>query len=162
MVNSHWYLYGFGLGTFKYIPAHFFLMQTIQSTSDTKLSFFEVFIPTYLGAILSMAVFYFLSDYLMERAAAKRHKLHLEAQEKGIETPRKKIFTKMNKLMVKTKMKFGIYAFTFVVPLIFSIPIGSILCAKFYGHEKRTYPLMVLNMGIYGAIMSGVMIWIYG
>lgn len=162
MTNLHWYLYGFGVGTFKYIPAHFFVMQTAASTSDVELTFLEVFIPTYTGALLSMAVFYFTSDYLMERAAHKRHLAHLEAMKNGVELKRKKIFTKMNKMMVKTKRKFGIYAFTFVVPLIFSIPLGSILCAKFYGHQKQTYPLMALNMGIYGIIMSALMIWIYG
>lgn len=162
MVNLHWYFYGFGLGTFKYIPAHFFLMQTLELTSDDKLNYLEIFIPTYIGALLSMAVFYFTSDYLMERAAKKRHIALLKAMEDGVELKRKKIFTKTNKMMVKAKRKFGIYAFTFIVPLIFSIPIGSILCAKFYGHEKYTYPLMALNMAIYGVIMSAIMLWIYG
>jgi len=162
MTNLHWYLYGLGLGTFKYIPAHFFLMQTAETTSDVELSYFEIFIPTYIGSLLSMAVFYFTSDYLMERAAKKRHALHLKAIEDGVELKRKKIFTKMNKMMVNTKRKFGIYAFTFIVPLIFSIPLGSILCAKFYGHQKHTYPLMALNMALYGMVMSAIMLWIYG
>ena len=64
--------------------------------------------------------------------------------------------------MVKTKARFGIYAFTFIVPLLFSIPLGSILCAKFYGDKKKTYPLMVLNMAIYGVVMSIIVILING
>ncbi len=162
MASIHWYLTGFILGTFKYIPAHFFLQQAVQISGDDPLSFFEVFLTTFTGSIVSMALFYFTSEFLMERAAKKRHCAYIKAKSEGVEFKRKKAFTKLNKLMVRVKVKFGIVAFTFIVPLIFSIPLGSIICAKFYGHHKKTYPLMVLNMAIYGLIMSGLTTMIYG
>lgn len=162
MANLHWYLYGILLGTFKYIPATFMLMESMRLASEEPLNFIEVFVTTYIGAVVSMGFFYFTSDFLMERAAKKRKAARLNAIEKGIEQKRKKIFTRTNKMMVKVKRKFGIYAFTFIVPLIFSIPLGSILCAKFYGHQKQTYPLMLLNMAIYGLISTTIMILFYG
>jgi len=162
MVNYYWYLYGIGLGTFKYIPATFILMESMRLASEPPLNFLEVFLTTYVGSIVSMAFFYYTSDFLMERAAKKRKELRIKALETGVPLKRKKIFTRTNKVMVKVKRKFGIYAFTFIVPLIFSIPLGSILCAKFYGHQKQTYPLMVLNMGIYGLISTTIMVFFYG
>ena len=103
MANLHWYLYGILLGTFKYIPATFMLMESMRLASEEPLNFLEVFIPTYLGAVVSMGFFYFTSDYLMERAAKKRKAARLQAIENGIEQKRKKIFTRTNKMMVKVK-----------------------------------------------------------
>jgi hypothetical protein len=162
MANLHWYLYGFVMGTFKYIPATFLVMESMRLASEEPFNFLEVFLTTFVGCIVSMAFFYFTSDFLMARAANKRVVLRNKAIREGVELKRKKIFTRTNKLMVKVKRKFGVYAFTFIVPLIFSIPLGSILCAKFYGHHKKTYLLMVINMGIYGVVSSVLMVFIYG
>ena len=162
MANLYWYFYGFLMGTFKYIPATFIVMESMRLASEQPFNFAEVFLTTYIGCIVSMAFFYFTSDYLMARAAKKRKELRLKALQSGVELKRKKIFTRTNKMMVRVKRRFGIYAFTFIVPLIFSIPLGSILCAKFYGHHKQTYPLMVLNMGIYGLISSTILVFFYG
>ena len=162
MANLHWYLYGFIMGTFKYIPATFLVMESMRLASEDPFNFLEVFLTTFIGCVFSMAFFYFTSDFLMARAANKRAVLRSNSLRDGVELKQKKIFTRTNKLMVKVKRKFGIYAFTFIVPLIFSIPLGSILCAKFYGQHKKTYPLMILNMGIYGVVSSVIMILIYG
>jgi membrane protein implicated in regulation of membrane protease activity len=161
MVNWHWYLYGFGLGTFKYMPSQWFVYWSTLTKANTQLNFWELFIPTYLGALISMAFFYFLSDYFMERAVVKRTEKIEKLKAQDIQVEPRKVFTKMNKLMVRIKRMFNIYIFTFLAPLFLSIPLGSIVCAKFYGHKKKTYPLMALNMAIYGAITSLIIVALY-
>lgn len=153
MTHFHWYLSGFGLGTFKYLFAQWGIFISAKSTG-THLEFFEVFIPTYLGAITSMAFFYFLSDWLMERSAKKKLNAMLAAREKGIHYKPKRVFTKTNKLLVNIKRRFGVVAIASIAPLIFSIPLGSIVCAKFYGDRKITFPIMLLSSAIYGLIMT--------
>jgi hypothetical protein len=159
MANWHWYLFGFGLGTFKYMPSQWLVVTMVKSIEEnTQLNFWELFIPTYLGALFSMAFFYFLSDYFMGRAVVKRAEKIKRLKAQGIEVEPRKVFTKMNKLMVRIKRMFNIYIFTFLAPLFLSIPLGSIVCAKFYGHKKKTYPLMALNMAIYGAVTSLIIV----
>lgn len=148
-------------GGFKYLISHGLSLGLLK-LDDIEPTLLNLFLPTYLGAVASMALFYFASDFLMDRAAKKRLIAYQQAVDSGEKLKIKKKFTRMNKIMVKTKARFGIYAFTFLVPLFFSIPLGSILCAKFYGDQKKTYPLMILNMGIYGLVMSVIVIYING
>lgn len=157
-MNISYFLSAFVMGTFKFLFSHWLALGFTMGFDDVDVTFVNIFVPAIAGAVVSMAFFYFLSDFLLERAAKKRKRLYHEALDKGLPITYKKKFTKTNKLLVKIKGTLGIYAFTFLVPLFLSIPIGSILCAKFYGHKKETYPLMVMNMSIYGAIMTSIIL----
>jgi hypothetical protein len=80
----------------------------------------------------------------------------LKSLETGIPLKQKKKFTKTNKLIVRIKHKLGIIGVAFYAPLFLSIPIGTIITAKFYGKEKRTFPLIILGIGINGVITTGI------
>lgn len=146
------YLWGFTFGTFKFLISHWTVFG-MASALDLNVGFFDIFIPTTIGAITSMSIFYFSSEFLMERANAKRTAAFEKALATGKPYKHKKKFTRVNKLMVKLKASVGIYGITLLGPLFLSIPIGSIVCAKFYGTEKRTFPLMVLFMSSYSFVM---------
>ncbi len=155
------YALGFGLGTVKYLPSQWIMVESLNRLSEHELNFFEIFLSTYSGALVCMTVFYFGSEFFMERVAKKNKLKEQEALEKNIPYQPKKKFTRINKLIVRVRQKLGIYAFTFLAPLFLSIPLGAVACAKFYGHHKRTFPLMVLFTGIYGLVMTTVMLMIY-
>jgi hypothetical protein len=144
------------------IYATFFFLSTIKflftpfGGPAAKLSFFETYFVCVAGGIFSAAVFYFASDYFMKRAQAKKIQKLEEALAKGIEIPSKKIFTKANKTIVRMKNKLGIFGISFYAPLFLSVPIGSIITAKFYGKEKKTFPLIVLGMFVNGLITTGL------
>jgi hypothetical protein len=161
-MNWLYYLTEFGLGSVKYLFSQWGAYAYIKNVDNVDFTFLNIFIPTYLGAVFGMSVFYFLSDFLMERAAEKRMRAYILAKDEGVKLKIKRKFTRMNKFMVKAKSRFGIYALTFIAPLFFSIPIGSIICAKFYGDRKKTFPLMMMFTGIYGLIMTSIIILIYG
>lgn len=143
---------GFWLGTFKFLFAHW-IAYGIASKIDDQPHYIEIFIAVTAGAWISMGVFYFMSELLMKAAAKKRHEKYQAAKAAGIELPHKKRFTRMNKAVVKMKRSIGIYGITLIAPLLLSIPIGSIVCAKFYGHEKKTFPLMMLFTASYSLLM---------
>jgi hypothetical protein len=128
---------------------------------DVQPTFLNLFFPTYIGAVLSMALFYFASDYFMDRAALKREVALKKAITSGVLVNKKK-FTKLNKAMVWLKIKVGIYGITCIAPIFLSIPIGSIVCAKFYGNKKKTFPLMLVFTAAYAALMSEIIILING
>jgi hypothetical protein len=142
---------GFIFGTFKFLFAHWTIYFTFDL--DGLDSIVEIFISISAGAIATMAVFYFFSDYMMDRAALKRKNKRLDAIKNGIEFIPKKKFTRMNKALVRVKMKLGIYGVTLLAPLFLSIPLGSVVCAKFYGHHKKTFPLMLLFTTSYSFLM---------
>lgn len=135
---SHWTIFGMAAGL------------------NLDITFLDIYIPTTAGAIASMSVFYYLSEFLIKRAATKRHQAAEMAIQKGIPLPVKKIFTRLNKFMVRLKMRAGIYGITLLAPLFLSIPLGSIVCAKYYGHSKKTFPLMVLFMSAYSMLMCSI------
>jgi hypothetical protein len=120
------------------------------------LSFVETYIVCVAGALLSAAIFFFSSEYFLKRAHKKRKELILKSLETGIPLKQKKKFTKTNKLIVRIKHKLGIIGVAFYAPLFLSIPIGTIITAKFYGKEKRTFPLIILGIGINGVITTGI------
>lgn len=155
------FAYGFGMGTFKYLFAQWIMVASYRGIGRYDYSFLDVFLPTYIGAIVSMTIFYWGSDYFMNRAASKKIALALLAKSKGkIQVPKKK-FTRVNKGLVKIRRSLGIYPFTFLAPLFLSIPLGSIVCAKFFGHQKKTFPLMLAFTGMYGVLMTLLIITIY-
>lgn len=45
-------------------------------------------------------------------------------------------FTKTNKMIIKVKSNFGIIGLAFISPVTISIPVGSILAARYFGNNK--------------------------
>lgn len=119
------------------------------------LSFIETYVVCVAGALLSAAIFYFSSEFFLIRAHKKRKELIRKSIETGIPLKQKKKFTKTNKLIVRIKHKLGIIGVAFYAPLFLSIPIGTIITAKFYGKEKRTFPLIILGIFVNGIITTG-------
>lgn len=126
------------------------------------LPFYETFLAAFSGGCFSAAIFYFLSDYFMEIAHRRKLKNQQKILDQGNEVPYKKKFTKANRLIINLKMKLGKYGICFWAPFFFSVPIGSIIVAKFYGKLNGTYPLIVIGMAINAAIMTFLAYVVFG
>ncbi len=120
------------------------------------MTFFETYFSCVSGAIVSAAIFYFMSEFFMIRAHKKKSLLLKQSIESGVELPYKKKFTKMNKFVVRMKMKFGIFGIAMYAPLFLSVPLGSIVTAKFYGKEKKTFSIIVVGMFFNGLLTTGI------
>lgn len=147
----HWHLYFslFGLSMIKFLFAPF-------SGPIMKLNFLETYLSCISGAIAAAFIFYFSSEFFMIRAHKKRKALLHASITSGIPLKYKPKFTRFNKLIIRLKRRFGIYGIAFYAPLFLSVPIGSIVTAKFYGKEKRTFPLVLLGICMNGAITTGI------
>lgn len=111
-------------------------------------SFLETIICCMIGALISSSVFYFGSNFFMRKAlerTVKRNKLR-EAKRKPIKS--KKVFTKANRRIVSIKKSIGIYGACYLFPFFLSIPLGSIVTAKFYKHQKKTFFLIIMFLTI--------------
>ncbi|MBL4862325.1 MAG: hypothetical protein JKY09_04840 [Crocinitomicaceae bacterium] len=121
-----------------------------------ELSFFETYFACVSGGIFGATVFYFSAGYFMQRAAEKRLRIARKRIAEGLPPIDRKIFTRMNKMVVKMKASIGIIGITFWAPFFLSVPIGSIITAKFYGDERRTFPLIILGMFFNGFVTTGL------
>jgi hypothetical protein len=120
------------------------------------LTFLETYLSCVAGGIFGAIIFYFSANYFMHRAVQKRSDYHKKCLTEGIEIVEKKKFTRTNKFIVRLKRKLGIFGTAMWVPLFLSVPLGSIITAKFYGHDKRTFPIIVLGMFVNGFVMTSI------
>lgn len=144
-----------------FIFSSFKFMFTPLAGPGLGLTFIETYLAAVAGGIFGAAVFYFPADYFMLRSEKKKELLREQALKEGKVFEEKKRFTKMNRFIVNIKMKMGIIGISFWAPFFLSVPIGSIITAKFYGKEKITFPLICLGMGINAVVTTGIAFLIY-
>jgi len=129
-----------------------FLASAFVGINGFGLTTLETFIIICFGGITGTTVFYFLGNKLISISQKKRLKKYKKLLSEGKPTP--KIMTKTNKLIVKTKHIFGIWGLAFLTASFISIPIGSIICAKFYRHKKTTVFIIFLFVIINSILLS--------
>ncbi len=127
-----------------------------------KLTFIETYFSCVAGAILAALIFYFSSEFFLIRAHKKRVAKIREAEKNGIVIKVKKKFTRTNKAIVRVKHRFGIWIMAMYAPLFLSVPLGSIITAKFYGKEKRTFPIIILGIFVNGLITTSIAYLFFG
>ena len=143
MGNLHLYSSVFFLATFK------FMFAPIAGVYS-GLPFWEVYLLVAFGGWTSFNVFYFLANYFIKKSVERRIKLSKTPNYKP-----KKIFTKVNKTIVKIKRtNLGFWLISIGAPLVFSIPLGSIIVAKFYHHHKETYWISSISIFVFGGIFT--------
>lgn len=116
-----------------------------------KHSFLSGLALNILAGTLGISVFYFLSDYFMDRAKERRAR----KIKNGTAKPKKK-FTAVNKFLVRTKRTLGMAGIAAITPTGISIPVGSIVMAKFYGDSKWAYPSLMISMVLWALLIGGV------
>lgn len=131
------YLTAFGLGTFKF-------MFSQGAAALMGLNFFETFISTTLGAWASATLFYWLAEYFILRNRRKRMRKAEKLRAKGLAPITHRNFTRANKIIVKVKRSLGFFGVATLTPLFLSVPIGSIIVAKFYGRVRFSFVYILL------------------
>ena len=126
-----------------------------------QLTFIEIYFTCSAGAIFSAAIFYFSAEYFLKRARKKRHSLAEKVKSEGKILIPKKHFTRTNKFIVRVKKSVGIIGTCFWVPFFLSIPLGSIVTAKFYGKKKKTFPLIIMGILLNAFITTTISYSIY-
>ncbi len=140
----------------------FFLLSTVKflftpfGGPAAGLTFFETYFSCLAGGIFSGTIFYFLGEFLLKRARKKKQAAYQASLQTGIPLKHKKTFTPLNKGVVKMKRKLGIVGISFFAPLFMSVPVGTIVTAKFFGKNKFTYPLILLGMVCNGLVTTGI------
>jgi hypothetical protein len=151
MDNLSLYGLAFLISTVKFL----FAASIVGASALTPL---EIAISTGLGALCSFNVVYWTSSYFMKKAKDRKAKKALAGtpSKSPLEAVKKKpVFTKMNKYIIRAKMsKSGFWLICILAPLFLSIPVGSILIAKFYRDTKMAYPLATVSIIVFAFILA--------
>ena len=129
-----------------------FLASPFMGINGFGFSVLETFIVTASGAIFGTIVFYSLGNKLITYSLKKKLLKIEKLKAGGKSLP--KIMTSTNKIIIKTKNLFGIWGLAFLTASILSIPIGSIICAKFYRHKKSTVFVIFVFIFINSFLLS--------
>jgi uncharacterized membrane protein len=129
----------FLLATVKFLFAPF-------TAVHLGMHYYETYFASVAGGIFGSFFFYFGSDFLLAYAAKRYAKKLLWAKQNNTTIKVKKKFTKMNRFILRIKSTFGKIGICFWAPFFLSVPIGSIVVAKFYGNEKFTFLWIMLGM----------------
>lgn len=129
----------FLLATFKFMFAPF-------GGVPFELNFLETFLSAFLGGSISSCLFYYSANYFLKKTKKEGAKTH----------------TKTNKLIVKLKRNAGKIGVCFWAPFFLSIPVGSIITAKFYGKYKSTFLLVLVGMALNALIMTTLAYVVFG
>lgn len=119
------------------------------------LSFFETFICCLLGGYFSASIFYFSSSYFMGIHQKRKARKRQYYENLGIANfKQRKVFNATNKRVIRVKNGFGKWAVCWLFPLFLSIPLGTIIVAKFYKHHKNTYRWIIAGITINGLLIT--------
>jgi hypothetical protein len=124
------------------------------------LNYVETVISIFVGAVISAAFFFFSAEYFMQRAQKKRIKLMQEAHKNGETIAQKRVFSRMNKGVVRLKLRFGKIGICFWAPFLLSVPVGSIIVAKFYGKYSFTFLYVILGMLI-NSLLTSFIVYVF-
>ena len=110
------------------------------------LSFLETYFSCVIGGTLSSGFFFLFGKYLTLQLN--------QIKKKRSRAKKKRIHTRMNKLIVRTKINVGIIGICFWAPFFLSVPLGSMIVAKFYSKKRGVFFLVFLGMNINALVMT--------
>lgn len=129
-----------------------FLFVPFLSIHVHDYNFFTAFIINITGGIIGITFFFRTSSFFIDRAIKKRKKALLLGNAKP-----KKIFTPINRLLVKVKNTMGMVGLAFLILPFLSIPISSVVSAKYF-HLKKKKMLILLYTStiVWSFLLSGI------
>lgn len=107
-------------------------------------TYFESVLLTIIGSFIGVTVFFWLSEIIAERFAKKKGR-------------KKKIFNRINRMIIRVKHSLGIKGLSFFGPPFLSIPLTCAIMAKFYKHQAKTaYSYLCASVVFWAFLLSAV------
>ena len=137
-----------------------FMVSTIPG-QGFELAFHQTWLASFLGASTASAIFYFGSEAVMRMIHRRRIAKREVALAAGLEPINYYKVTRTKKFIVQMKRRFGFYGITLFAPLLFSVPIGSFVAAKFYGKQSTTFLFVLIGLALNGLLLTAIAYAIY-
>lgn len=97
----------------------------------------ETLLTTYTGAVIGTFAFFYggKAIFSMWDQTFRKNK-------------QRRIFTKGNRRLIRVKQRFGLKGFVALVGIL-SIPVVAFILARFYRHDKKAIPYLLLSLAIW-------------
>ncbi|HMQ75342.1 MAG TPA: hypothetical protein PKE21_08520 [Flavobacteriales bacterium] len=123
-------------------------------------TFLETFLWTAVGGCLGVLVFYRLSERLTEWSRERWLQGRARAHARGVALRR--IFTRRNRWIIRLKHVSGYLGVAALTPLVLTIPLGSILAARFFHHDRRMVPALLVSVVVQALGVSAALTGVVG
>ncbi len=115
-------------------------------------SFWETLLYMSIGGCLGMSIFYFAGARTLEWF--RQRYVRRSRERDGLGLPRKRIFTRTNRAIVRIKHSYGLRGLAAFAPPTLSIPITAVLAAKYFRHDRRTLPILLTSVLVWSVVLS--------
>ncbi|MEY3398237.1 MAG: hypothetical protein RL220_831 [Bacteroidota bacterium] len=112
------------------------------SLGSEHWSWLETVLVTSSGAALGTFIFFHFGEYIFNWFAH-----HLGKN--------KRIFTPLRRRIIRMKWKYGIKGLMLISGLI-SVPVASLVAAKFYRHDQNALPLMIAGFFFWSLVLTSL------
>ena len=99
----------------------------------------ETMALTACGGTMGILIFFYAGTWVLERFRRRYVRRRQERMDKGL--PPKPIFTRTNRWIVRVKQGYGFWGL-------------SVICAKYFRHDRRTLPTMVSAVAGWSVVLS--------
>jgi hypothetical protein len=133
------------------------------------LNFIQTLASTSAGGIMGVLLFFYLSrsiirlydtycrkyiHIVIHSLAGRFNALHLAEKYFPVIRRKKKVFTFTNRLFVRIRNKYGFIGIIVLTPILFSIPIGTFLAARFYPRKQYVVLYLSASVVLWSLLMS--------
>lgn len=106
-------------------------------------TFWKTVVVTTAGGTAGVLFFYFLGQWIMQRMGVYADRWRsIRNKSKG----RRSVFNRKNRFIIRVKHRYGLIGLALLTPCVISIPIGAVVAARFYNHDRLTLPLLILSV----------------
>lgn len=114
-------------------------------------SLLHTIIITGVGGCIGVTIFFLGSAWIMRWMEDRRTVAILEGRRSS-----RRSFTRANKMIVKVKRNQGLNGLAALTPVLISIPIGTVIAAKYFRNDKRALPVLFSSVLIWDVILSSI------
>lgn len=123
----------------KFLVAPFLMM---SNPGTEYWTFVEIVIITSSGAALGAFIFFHFGEFIMKKWKSKNKK-------------KSKVFTPFRRTIIRLKTRFGIKGLMLVSGLL-SVPIASLLCARYYKHDPSALAKLIFGFFIWSICLTSL------
>lgn len=111
--------------------------------------FWETVVLTTTGGISGFFFFFYAGKWVIIQLGKLRDRIW--------GPPEKKRYIKMNRrvrMYVRVKNRFGLFGLAFFTPWLLSIPIGTMLAARFFPNNRYTIPAFITSVVFWSFVLT--------
>ncbi|MEQ9188478.1 MAG: hypothetical protein RLP15_12135 [Cryomorphaceae bacterium] len=107
-------------------------------------NYWQTLLITMVGGILGVTVFFYTGSAIFTYIRDRFSRGNAE----------KKTFNKKNRFIIRIKSSWGILGIALLSPCLLSLPIGSLLAARYFRNDPRTLPMLIGAVVVWSLILT--------